>query len=274
MNEEFRINLKKFDMTNLKSDSVIMMVAKRNSGKSVLVRDIMFHKRGMPVGVVISPTEKLNKTYGGIIPDSYIYDKYTPDIVNRLMLRQEKMLDKMEKNTKIDPSMMLVFDDCLADKKWVKDDVIRSLFMNGRHYKMTYILTMQYSLGIPPELRSNIDYIFILRENFVNNRRRLHEHYAGMFPTFDLFEKAMRKCTADYGCLVIDNTTKSQNIEDQVFWYKASIHPSFRLGSPKFWKFHDKNNNSGQKTIDKKKSNEDHRFFKKNKDKLSIQKVA
>ena len=30
--------------------------------------------------------------------------------------------------------------------------------MNGRHYKMMFIITTQYALGIPPNLRTNIDY--------------------------------------------------------------------------------------------------------------------
>lgn len=268
--DDFKINLKKFDIKKLKDNAVIVMVAKRNSGKSVLVRDILYHKNNM-CGVVISPTERLNKTYGDIIPDSFIYYKYDPNVVNRIMTRQEKVLEKIESGKNIDAETFLIFDDCLADKKWVKDEVIRSLFMNGRHYKMTFILTMQYSLGIPPELRSNIDYIFILRENFVSNRKRLHEHYAGMFPTFDLFEKAMRKCTADYGCLVIDNTTKSQDIDDQVFWYKASIHGKFKTGNSKYWKYH--NNRKVTSKKGKGKKNMDNNYCKKNKDKMVIEKV-
>ena len=35
----------------------------------------------------------------------------------------------------------------------------------------------------------NFDYIFILGEDMTSNRKRLYEHYAGMFPTFDVFEK-------------------------------------------------------------------------------------
>ena len=50
---------------------------------------------------------------------------------------------------------------------------MRSVFMNGRDYKLLFLLTMQYALGIPPNLRTNIDYVFILRENYVSNRKRL-----------------------------------------------------------------------------------------------------
>ena len=44
-------------------------------------------------------------------------------------------------------------------------------------------------MGIPPVLRSNVDYVFILRENNTGNRRRIYEQYAGVFPNFDVFNE-------------------------------------------------------------------------------------
>ena len=46
-----------------------------------------------------------------------------------------------------------------------------------RYLPSTFILAMQYSLGIQPELRSNFDFIFLLGEDFINNRKKLYEHY-------------------------------------------------------------------------------------------------
>ena len=40
---------------------------------------------------------------------------------------------------------------------------------------------------------------------------------------------------------VIDNTSKSNKIEDMVFWYKADDHASFTMGSPEFWQHHTSN---------------------------------
>jgi hypothetical protein len=97
------------------------------------------------------------------------------------------------------------------------------------------VITMQYPLGIPPALRTNIDYVFILRENYIANRRRIYENYAGMFPTFEAFCQVMDQCTENYECLVIHNNSKSNKLHDQVFWYKADNHGDFRLGSKEFW---------------------------------------
>ena len=115
--------------------------------------------------------------------------------------------------------------------------------MNGRHFKLLFVITMQYALGIPPNLRTNIDYVFILRENIVQNRRRLYDSYAGMFPTFEVFCQVMNQCTENYECLVINNNAKSNKIEDQVFWYKAESHPPFQMGAAVFWQHHSDNYN-------------------------------
>ena len=143
--------------------------------------------------------------------------------------------------TNIDPSAFLILDDCLYDSSWIKDPNIRSLFMNGRHWKILFIITMQYALGIPPSLRTNIDYVFILRENYVSNRKRLYEHYAGMFPSFEIFCQVMDQCTENFECLVINNNAKSNKLEDQVFWYKASDHDDFKLGAKEYWDYAEQN---------------------------------
>ena len=109
--------------------------------------------------------------------------------------------------------------------------------MNGRHFKILFIITMQYALGIPPNLRTNIDYIFILRENYMSNRKRLYEHYAGMFPNFEMFCQVMDQCTENFECLVINNNAKSNKLTDQVFWYKAESHDEVKLGSKEYWEF-------------------------------------
>lgn len=44
--------------------------------------------------------------------------------------------------------------------------------------------------------------------------------------------------------LVIDNVTTSNKIEDICFWYKAEDRPKFKLGSAKFWEYHQRRYNN------------------------------
>lgn len=243
------LELKKFDMNMIRDDKVVVLIGKRETGKSFLVKDLLFHHSKIPVGTVISGTEGANAFYSKIMPSIFIHGEYRPEIISNVLKRQKKVITAIQKdvseigNSNIDPRAFLILDDCLYDKTWVNNKHVRSLFMNGRHYKMMFIITMQYALGIPPNLRTNIDFTFLLRENIVSNRKRLYEQYAGMFPSFDIFCQVMDQCTEDYECLVINNNAKSNKLEDQVFWYKASPHDDFRLGAPQFWQYHNNNFN-------------------------------
>ena len=236
-----RLDLKKFDITTINDDQVVVMIGKRNTGKSFLIKDLLFYNNHFQLGTVISGTESANHFYGSMIPTIFIHDEFTPRVVDNVVKRQKHVLKQIAKEERmygasaIDPKSFLILDDCLYDSSWTKDTNIRALFMNGRHLKMFFIISMQYPLGITPNLRTNIDYVFILRENIVANRKRIYDNYAGMFPTFEVFCQVMDQCTENFECLVINNTTKSNKLVDNVFWYKASTHPPFKICSRSFW---------------------------------------
>ena len=220
---------------------VIVLIGRRDTGKSYLVRDLLYYHQDIPIGTVISGTEAGNGFYSEHVPKLFIHEEYNSAIVENILKRQRSVLKQVKKEmaaykrSTIDPRTFVILDDCLYDNKWAKDKMMRLMFMNGRHWKIMLIITMQYPLGVPPNLRTNIDYVFILREPYITNRKRIFENYAGMFPTFESFCQVMDQCTEHYECLVINNNSKSNKLQDQIFWYKADPHGPFRLGSKEFW---------------------------------------
>jgi len=241
------LELKKFDMKNItfKPDEnkgpVIVMIGRRDTGKSFLVKDLLYHHQDIPIGTVISGTEAGNGFYSAHVPKLFIHEEYSTFLIENVLKRQRQVLKQVKKEmetyrrTTIDPRTFVILDDCLYDATWSRDKMMRLLFMNGRHWKVMLIITMQYPLGIPPNLRTNIDYVFILREPYAVNRRRIWENYASMFPTFESFNTVMDQTTENFECLVINNNAKSNKITDQIFWYKAENRPDFKLGSKEFW---------------------------------------
>ena len=241
------LELKKFDMKSISfkpnenKGPVVVLIGKRDTGKSFLVRDLLFYQQEIPIGTVISGTEEGNGFYAKMVPKLFVHNEYNTAIIENILKRQRTVLKQIKKEMEtykrstIDPRAFVILDDCLYDATWTRDKMMRLLFMNGRHWKVMLVITMQYPLGIPPTLRTNIDYVFILRENYIANRKRIYENYAGMFPTFESFCQVMDQCTENYECLVINNNSKSNKLHDQVFWYKAESHGDFRLGSKEFW---------------------------------------
>ena len=228
------IQLKKFNPASMADDKVCVFIGKRGTGKSTLVSDILYHKKHLPIGVVMSATEEGNHYYQQFVPDLFIHSDYNKEVIESILDRQKKVVSQNKPN----PNAFLLLDDCMYDRKFMKDVCIRQCFMNGRHWKLFFMLTMQYCMDLTPDLRANVDYIFILRENVVQNREKLYKSFFGIFPTFDMFNQVMSKCTENYECLVLDNTSKSNKIEDCVYWYKAKVRKNFRVGSPAIWAMH------------------------------------
>lgn len=271
-----RFPIKEFKFESMVDSPSIVMIAKRGSGKSVVCKAILKHYEKVPVGIIICKTDRVDPFFSKFFPDTYIYYDYKSEIVEKLIKRQElimeKLIQKYKEGKKIDPHAYIVMDDCLASKgSWVKDQPIQELLFNGRHYYIMYILTMQYPLGISPELRGNFDYIFLLADDTFSNIKRMHEHYAGMFPTLDAFRQVFNQLTQDYGCMVINNRGSRKTIFDKIFHYKAPIidNSEFKNGCYQFRKFHEKNYDPDWAR--KKKDLDINEYFaQKKKDKSSV----
>ena len=238
---KLNLKLRKFDITRINNGNTVVMLGKRKTGKSTIILDILHHNRDIPIGTIISGTEASNRTFSQIIPSMFIHDEYSPMITANLLKRQKLIAGKIEKDlaergsTSIDPRNFLIMDDMLFDNSWTRDRNMRYLFMNGRHVHTMTVVSLQEPMGLPPAMRTNTDFVFILRENINNNRRKIYEQWAGMFPDYDSFCQVMNQCTENYECLVIDNNSQSNKLEDQVFWYKATMHPPFRMCAPEYW---------------------------------------
>ena len=50
------VNLRKFAMKSIPQDAVVVFIGRRRTGKSTLVRDLLFHHQDLTMGCVISGT--------------------------------------------------------------------------------------------------------------------------------------------------------------------------------------------------------------------------
>lgn len=275
--KQYSLNLKKFNLKSIPDGSICTFIGKRKSGKSFCLRDLIYNKKDYPIGKVISGTEEANPFFEDFWPKTFIEHEFEEDTVKKIIKRQKMLLEKIRndkiKYQDIDPRMLLVLDDCLYDDNWAKTVPIRNIFMNGRHFKIFFIVTMQYVLGIPPVLRTNIDYTFIFREPSLSNRRRIYENFCGMIPTFPLFCQVLDSLDK-YECLVICNDSDKVGLEEQVYWYKAVDNGDFRFGDERIWKIdadtQERNKNEEHKNDGKDIS--EYRPYKKNSIHLNINK--
>ena len=238
--QTYSMNFKKFHMSQIPDDSVVLLLGKRNTGKSWVVKDILYTKKNIPFGVAISPTDEMNPFFAKFMPKGLIAGEYEPSIVDRVLNRQGKIKNMRDNGgpeaSKLDTRGFLVLDDCLADaKKWKNSSQINTVVLNGRHYDLLFLLTLQYPRGVGPTIRTNADFIIINKGYCGKNLKIVYEDFVGCFDNFSTF-KQVYQSLGPYECLVLDNLSQSSKLEDKVFWYKAQAREKFRCCSDAYWK--------------------------------------
>lgn len=211
------LNLRKFDPRKMRSDSIVLLIGKRNVGKSFCLKHIMSFHQTIRNGIVVSPTEKTDHFYASWVPKNMLFNEYNEDMIAKFVESQKNIVIKGNSVG----HAFLILDNCSHEVDWGKSESMKTIFLNGRQLRVMMLITMPYSLELLPQLSASVDYVFIFKESNVRNKQRLYQHYAGMFPSFQVFSQIMDECTDNFECIVIDNTVPSNKIEDTVYRFKA-----------------------------------------------------
>jgi ABC-type dipeptide/oligopeptide/nickel transport system ATPase component len=217
----------------MKPNRTILIVGKRGTGKSTLLKDILYHiRKRVDTGFAISPTQDTIRMFEDCFPRSHIYNEYNLEVVRTLLNSLTSLTEQKKKR-----EIVFTLDDCMFDKGIMKTKEMREIHMNGRHLHMWFINCVQYLMDLGPELRSQIDYVFVLKENVISSRQKLHKYFFGIFEKYEEFSLVMDKCTNSHECLVLDNTQVNNSIEDSIYYYKADPDIGrFRLGKSIYFK--------------------------------------
>ena len=235
-------NLRRFDMRRMRKGKVSLFVARRGMGKSTLMMDTLWnYRKKHDAAMAVSPTEESTEQLAHCIPSTFIYGDYEkcPALGRAVAFgrNEAKKRKRLGKGYEM-RNMLMILEDCTCHKGLKRDQDLRRILMNGRHWGITLLMTMQYAMDLGPDMRTQFDYVFVLMEKSRQTRKKLYDNWFGIVPNFEMFDQMMNICTENYGCLVLDNPSRSSRIEDNVFWYRAKQHPPFRIGSRAYWLFH------------------------------------
>jgi hypothetical protein len=201
---------------------------------TTLLKSLLYEKSDMiPYGVMISGTEDSNDAFTGFFHPLFVYNDLNLDMLKDYIRRQ-----KLAKKYLPVPWGLLGMDDMGADTKVFNHKLFHEIIKNSRHYKSWFILAVQYLKDVKPVFRSNVDGVFILRENSISNRRALFDNFGGAIGDFTLFCSLLDVLTEDYTAMYIDNRSLSYKVEECVYYYKAKAVPEwFNFGSKDCWDF-------------------------------------
>ncbi len=239
-NKAERYEFRYLDPAAMPDGSASLVIGMRGSGKSTVVRSLLYYKRHLKYGVCISGTERMNRFWRDIMPEVFIHGDINPKTTRKLMQMQEETMEAAQATDPPakTPGAFAVYDDCLFDAKFLKAKSTNELLLNGRHFFITPFFISQYAVGIPKMLRMNFDYIFLLGSIMPQTRIQYFEQFGSMFGCFRDFCQAFDVCTADDGAMVIHQSCrKPKGIEDYVYWYKATPNLKYKIGDSCFWDY-------------------------------------
>lgn len=210
------------------------IIGRPGSGKSSLIKAILYAKRHIfPVAIAMSGTEDSNHALQEFMPSLFIFNEYSEEKLHDTVKRQKLAREHLD-----NPWCAVILDDVTDSPAVFRKPLQQGLYKKGRHYNFLYILALQYSLDVPPAVRSNTDVVFIFRDPVLKNRKTMYENYASIIPDFDIFCALLDQLTGDYQCLCIVNSTTSNTWTDCVFYWKAPQAPKdWRLGCPEYYEF-------------------------------------
>lgn len=241
------LELTQWDPKTLPIDATILIVGKRNTGKTTLTRDLMYHvKDRLDVVVGMNPTEMANHNLEFFIPKAFVYHCFSDEKLAHILEWQKRSVA----NNKAF-KMGFIMDDCMSEqtsasaggkkKKVMGSNDINKVFKLGRHLKLFYINAMQYIKDAPPDVRGNVDLLFAFNTTSGTEREKLWKEYFAMFSSYKDFCKVFDTCARGYDCIVLDTRKASLKANECVHYYRAKHHTEkFQVGKPIFWKLSDK----------------------------------
>ncbi len=226
-----------FDPESIPDDAFISVFGKRRTGKSFLVRWLLYLKRHrFRHGLVITKT-KHNGYWQNYFPMNVVHGDYDPKIIENFLIYQLKLQEynKHHPEKPLNTKAVIILDDIIADHYIRYCDALATLCYNGRHFDVMVIVCSQYVYGLPPGVRGNSDFVFTFTQGQKRQRKALTEDYGDKIYDEKFFLKMLDLNTQERNALVINLSDPNCDLDQMFFKFQAEEPPLFEIGSRK-WK--------------------------------------
>lgn len=224
-----------WDPITMRPNSVLCIIGRRGSGKSSIVFSLLYYMRKMfDVVFAFCPTVDVARKFQKILPDCFVWNETQSEESLDTTLRTFTEILNQGKTRR----GLIVGDDCAFDGKFFKSIPVRELAYNGRNCNLSWMITCQGNVDLPPQIRGQIDYVLLARENINTTIESLYKRYAGIFDSQEHFKRVLKRVTQNYTALVIDQTKTTSDISKCVFFFRSKIFdqlPPFRISKDCFF---------------------------------------
>ena len=157
----------------------MLIVGRTGSGKTNVLLEILtnpdllgdaFEKKNIFLYSALKPDPKMVDTIK--IPKKNIIKDWDEKVVQSQLDRLEQ---KAKKDFKSAPYTLLIFDDILQKKKFLKSATMSNLATCHRHFKCCYAILTQYYKAVSPVVRTNCSYIIFFASSQMESQKLYEE---------------------------------------------------------------------------------------------------
>jgi hypothetical protein len=142
----------------IKTPNLSLFLGRRNTGKSTLMIHLLrtLAKAQKFAWVrVYSPTA-FTGVWGNIVGEDNVEAVFDNDELESILESQAGIRSRGGKN-----EGLVILDDCLGACSF-QNDLWTRIASSGRHYGLTFWVSAQHAFKLPPVIRSNSDYTYLL----------------------------------------------------------------------------------------------------------------
>jgi energy-coupling factor transporter ATP-binding protein EcfA2 len=217
----------------MRPGQVHLLVGKRGSGKTWLIKALLYYMRLVTPYVFVFSHTKFTGFYHSILPDALIRSKFDAELIQQMMEVQKARRWMRGVN----PHIILVLDDMASDSLLRYSQLMDQLLMEGRHYKITIIMATQHLKAASTKFRTNADKIYLFKTANKAILDCIKEEFGNLFVDDLSWEAWFMKNTQDQQAVVLDQRDPTVGPEDTYFVYKAPdlSNKEFIMGNFQAW---------------------------------------
>ena len=226
--------IQEFSWSNLPEYFTMGILAKRGSGKTYLLRHIVYQtKNWYTEAWLFSNSAHLQKEDYDYIPKDHQVQGL--DLLKlRAIVEQQKRFLKynetiQDSKKRIKSEPLIIFDDVIADSKIKHMTDVDDLFITGRHYKINVIYLSQTVKGFSKSARTNTDVAVAFYIHNELDRKTITEEYLSL-NGFRAGEALLKSVTTEpYQAIVMQlRKPNIRTFQDYVYKYTApATKPKF-----------------------------------------------
>jgi hypothetical protein len=234
--EEENLDIKEFEIEKIPLSCTMIIIGAPRSGKGTFMENVMYRNRHrIPIAKMFTGSETQYERFKRITHPLYCGNYYQEEEEKRYILRQRNCaLEGGEYMNSIN-----IIDDAGDDPKIFKSKLFLGLFKIGtQHWNHVFMLANQYAIDIPPSIRKAVTYAVLFREPNDIERQKLYKNFGGICAPYEKFCALMNDLTGDYNCLIIQQGSQSNKVEECVFWYRTEpMEPDWKFGCDEYQKW-------------------------------------